>query len=120
MRAFALVRDWERDIGAAATAGRAAVCLGGEVTVGEKSDVEGGQRERLTASSVAPPERLGEATLIASAVTSTSLWLLMTRMFPGVSQAHTGNVLNCRRQGGRSSTAADSVIPLRALGGLSH
>jgi hypothetical protein len=38
-----LVRDWERDIGAAATAGRAAVCLGGEVTVGEKSDVEGGQ-----------------------------------------------------------------------------
>ena len=55
------VGDGERDIGAAATAGRAALRLHGKVTIGEQSDVERGQGERLTPARVRPPQCLGDA-----------------------------------------------------------
>jgi len=50
-----IVRDGERDIVAAATARRAAVCLDGEVSIGKQPDVERSQPEPLTAPGVGPP-----------------------------------------------------------------
>jgi len=81
-RQLGVVGDRERDIVAAAAAGRAAVCLDGEVSIGKQPDVERGQAEPLTAAGVGPPLCFRDVTLIASAVTSTRFPLLMTAMVP--------------------------------------
>ncbi|MDH6493827.1 hypothetical protein [Streptomyces sp. SAI-149] len=57
-RQFRFVGDRERDISAPATADRSVVGLRGEVTVREEPDVECGQLELFTTSSVGPAERL--------------------------------------------------------------
>jgi hypothetical protein len=57
-RQFGSVGDWERDVCTPTTTDWAAIGLYGEMTVWEKPDVECGQRERFTASSVRPAERL--------------------------------------------------------------
>src|SRR5690606_38342904 len=57
-RQFRFIRDGERDICAPTATDWSAIGLHGEVTVREKPDVERDQRERFTASSVRPAERL--------------------------------------------------------------
>jgi len=54
------LRDGERDVGAAAATDRAAVGPGGEVTIGEQAHIERGQRERLTAACIGPPQLFGD------------------------------------------------------------
>lgn len=57
-RQFGFVGDGERDVCAPTATNWSAIGLCGEATVREKPDVERGQRERFTASSVRPAERL--------------------------------------------------------------
>lgn len=57
-RQFGFIGDWERDICAPTTSDWSAIGLHSEVTVREEPNVERGQRECFTASSVRPAERL--------------------------------------------------------------
>lgn len=57
-RQLGFIGNRERDVCTPTTTDRSAISLHGEVTVREKPDVECGQRELFTASSVRPAERL--------------------------------------------------------------
>lgn len=122
---FGGVGNGEQDVGAAAAARRAAVCLDGEITIGKQPDVECCQRERVTRRVSVHRCVSGIVTLIASAVTSGASPLLMTAIVrllnpPGVCRPSSTGVLNVQPRprerpllprGGRTGVGVDPLMP---------